>query len=94
MGGGSSIYRSTMLMEPIGRGTYGAVYRGTCAGLDVAVKVLPLQTNTAEDIKREIQVRARVRVRVRVRVELYLALDVLTLTVTLTLTLTLTLTQP
>jgi serine/threonine protein kinase len=42
-------------MEPIGRGTYGAVYRGTCAGQDVAVKVLPLQTNTAEDIKREIQ---------------------------------------
>ena len=28
---------------------------GTCAGQDVAVKVLPLQTNTAEDIKREIQ---------------------------------------
>ena len=55
MGGSSSIYRSTVLMEPIGRGTYGAVYRGTCAGQDVAVKVLPLQTNTAEDIKREIQ---------------------------------------
>ena len=42
-------------MEPIGRGTYGTVYRGLCAGQAVAVKVLPLQTNTAEDIKREIQ---------------------------------------
>ena len=56
MGGSSSVYRSTVLMEPIGRGTYGAVYRGTCAGHDVAVKVLPLQTNTAEDIKREIKI--------------------------------------
>ena len=39
----------------IGRGSYGDVYHATCAGQDVAVKVLLMQPNTAEDIKREVK---------------------------------------
>lgn len=37
------------------QGTYGSVYRGECHGEPVAVKVMSLQRDTAEDIKREIK---------------------------------------
>ena len=43
-------------MQRIGQGTYGSVFRGMCNGEEVAVKVMPLQSDTAEDIKREIKI--------------------------------------
>ena len=49
-------YKETELMQRIGQGTYGSVFRGMCNGEEVAVKVMPLQSDTAEDIKREIKI--------------------------------------
>ena len=49
-------YAQTELVERIGQGTYGSVYRGACRGEDVAVKVMLLQADTAEDIRREIKI--------------------------------------
>lgn len=47
---------TTVIGRPIVRqGTYGTVYRGECGGELVAVKVMSLQRDTAEDIKREIK---------------------------------------
>ena len=49
-------YKETELLQRIGQGTYGSVFRGMCNGEEVAVKVMPLQSDTAEDIKREIKI--------------------------------------
>ena len=44
----------TELLELIGQGTYGAVFRGERNGEAVAVKVLSLNKETAEEVRREI----------------------------------------
>mmetsp|Transcript_33190 Transcript_33190/g.80760 ORF Transcript_33190/g.80760 Transcript_33190/m.80760 type:complete len:1074 (+) Transcript_33190:2-3223(+) len=54
-GGPQKLYRDTELMDAIGQGTYGSVYRGRCHGEWVAVKVMSLQHDTAEHVKREIK---------------------------------------
>ena len=48
-----------MPVELLGQGTYGAVYRGVRAGEAVAVKVLSLQKETAEQVAREIELMRR-----------------------------------
>ena len=50
-----SYYEDTKLMQRIGKGSYGLVHLGKCNGEEVAVKVMPLLTNTAKDIEREIK---------------------------------------
>jgi len=52
----SGSFRETQLQRRIGQGTYGSVYLGSCGGGEVAVKVMALQADTAEDIKREIEI--------------------------------------
>jgi len=49
-------YRDTTLLNRIGQGTYGSVFRGSCRDEEVAVKVMLLQADSAEDIKREIKI--------------------------------------
>ena len=49
-------YAETSLETRIGQGTYGSVFRGRCGDVEVAVKVMALQADTAEDIKREIKI--------------------------------------
>jgi hypothetical protein len=49
-------YRETVLKNRIGQGTYGSVFRGLCRDEEVAVKVMLLQADSAEDIKREIKI--------------------------------------
>ena len=49
-------YKETQLLQRIGQGTYGSVYRGICDDEEVAVKVMALQADTAADIKREIKI--------------------------------------
>lgn len=54
--GATRTYRDTVLKQKIGQGTYGLVYKGECREEEVAVKVMLLQMDTAEDIKREIKI--------------------------------------
>ena len=47
-------YKDTVLIERIGSGTYGVVFRGVRKGVMVAVKKMPLHASTAKDTYLEV----------------------------------------
>jgi len=53
---GKGYARKTVLTKHLGAGSCGSVYIGLCNGEEVAVKVLPLEDDTAEAVKREIRI--------------------------------------